>query len=203
MLRDRQTNPIRMLRSGTTMARIPPLQDDDANPDSRAALDKARGMMDAYEVTETDLELTRTEAAVLQSAAAHDPHSIKSFLSCAVARFCDCKIWRSRVGGLTICGLPSDTQLATWLLDSLAMFVQGELANHLMGNPAPKGARRRVINGFVMGCTSRISHRLDELTFASKTTIASNGRALVVAKESAIAAAMAKAGIKWVITSEG
>jgi alkylhydroperoxidase family enzyme len=31
-----------MLQAGRTMARIPPLQDDDANPESRAALDKIR-----------------------------------------------------------------------------------------------------------------------------------------------------------------
>lgn len=163
-----------------------------------AALDKARAMMDAYEVTEADLQLTKAEAAVLRSepAGSRDPHNIKWYLCSAVADFCDCKAWRARNGGLVFCGMQSDAQFATWLLDSLALFVQGELTNHLMGNLAPKGERRFVINGFVVGCTGRISSRLDTLTQQSKAAAAGNSRALVVTKTAAIKATMDKAGIK-------
>jgi hypothetical protein len=58
-----------------------------------AALAKARGMMDAYEVTEADLQLTKTETAILRSEppGSRDPHKIKTYLASAVARFFDCR----------------------------------------------------------------------------------------------------------------
>ena len=101
-----------------------------------AALDKARAMMDAYEVTEADLQLTKAESAILRSEppGSRDPHGIKFGLSAAVSKFCDCEIWRAPCG-LEICGLPADVRFATWLLDTLAAFVQAELARHLMGSP--------------------------------------------------------------------
>jgi hypothetical protein len=50
-----------------------------------AALDKARALMDAYEVTEADLQLTQAESAVLRSEppGSRDPHRIKSGMAIA------------------------------------------------------------------------------------------------------------------------
>jgi hypothetical protein len=48
------------------------------------------------------------------------------------------------------------------------------------------GERRLVINGFVAGCTGRISSRLEELIAQSKVVASSNSRALVVTKTAAI-----------------
>src|SRR6266540_2273015 len=100
--------------------------------EAMAALDKARAMMDAYAVTEAELNLTKEEKAILrrEPPGTKDPHRIKWFLSGAVADFCSCESWRERRvkgGGLVFCGLPSDAQYATWLLDSLASFVQAQL----------------------------------------------------------------------------
>ena len=166
--------------------------------EAMAALDKARAMMDAYEISDDELALTKAESAVLRSEppGSRDPHNIKWYLCSGVADFCDCKAWRARNGGLVFCGIQSDAQFATWLLDSLAGFVQVELTRHLMGNLAPKGERRLVINGFVAGCTGRISARLQELTAQSKVVASSNSRALVITKSAAIKATMEKTGIK-------
>ena len=92
--------------------------------------------------------------------------------------------------------LEADARFATWLLDSLTGFVQTELARHLMGHLAPRGDRRFVINGFVGGCTARIGERIRELCSRSETVVTGNGRELVVTKKHAIAAVMAKAGIR-------
>jgi hypothetical protein len=157
-------------------------------PEALAALDKARAMMDAYEVTEADLQLTKAESAILRSEppGSRDPHGIKFGLSAAVSKFCDCEIWRAPCG-LEICGLPADVRFATWLLDTLAAFVQAELARHLMGSPAPKGERRFIINGFVGGCCKRIRDRLTALCAQSAVGATSNGRDLVAIKSAAIA----------------
>src|ERR1035437_9034590 len=83
-----------------------------------SALDKARAMMDAYEVSEEDLQLSKEEKAVLRTEppGTRDPHGIKNALAMSVAKFCDCEVWKSK-NGLTFCGLKSDAQFATWLLD--------------------------------------------------------------------------------------
>jgi hypothetical protein len=187
--RENLLNKIRALLSKTT-------EHGCTEAEALAALDKARAMMDAYEVSEDELKLAKAEAAVLRAEpeGARDPHGIKWQMASAVADFTDCKCWRSGPR-LTFCGLQSDAQFATWLLDSLTGFVQGELARHLMGSLAPRGERRFIINGFVAGITARISERLRELCKRSETAITTSGRELVVTKKTAIADVMKKAGI--------
>jgi hypothetical protein len=162
-----------------------------------AALDKARALMEAYEVTEEELRLTKAEAAILRSEppGTRDPHNIKFYLCSATAKFCNCKAWRDQGDKLVFCGLPSDVRLATWLLDTLQAFVQAELARHLMGCLAPRGERRFVINGFVGGCCARISDRLNALCTQSASAATSNGRELTVIKNAAITDKMKAEGI--------
>jgi Protein of unknown function (DUF2786) len=166
-----------------------------------AALDKARAWMDAYEISEAELQLTREETAVLRREPPDslDPHNIKFHLMGAVADFCSCQAWqlRKREGkAVTFCGLPSDAQLATWLLDTLAAFVQAELANHLMDTLPPRGERRSAINGFVKSCCARISDRLGALCAQSAGAATTNGRELAVIKSTAVAAKMKECGIR-------
>jgi hypothetical protein len=189
MNRDSLLDKIRALMSKT-------VDNGCTEAEALAALDKARAMMDAYEVTEADLQLSKAEGAILRKEppGSKDPHGIKRGMAVAVAKFCDCKVWRSQEG-LTFCGLKSDAQFATWLLDNLTSFVQAELMNHLIGCLAPKGERRPIINGFVMGATNRISERLKQLCAQSETVASTNSRALVVVKSTAIADKMKELGI--------
>jgi hypothetical protein len=191
MNRDNLLGKIRALLSKTA-------ENGCSEAEAMAALDKARAMMDAYEVTEDDLALTKAEKAVFRTEpdGTRDAHDIKRYLASAVAKFCDCRAWRGHSGALTFCGLPSDAQFATWLLDNLTRFVQAELVNHLRGSLAGRGERRLVITGFVMECTARISERLAALCKQSETVATNNGRALIVVKSSAIADAMASKGIR-------
>jgi Protein of unknown function (DUF2786) len=165
-------------------------------PEALAALDKARACMDAYEVGEDELRLTKEEVAILRSEppGSTDANNIKLYLATSIAEFCDCQGWKGR-DGIVFCGLPSDARLATWLLDSLTVFVRAELARHLIGCLAPKSERRFIINGFVSGCCDRISERLDALCTKSAAVATSNKRALVVVKDAAIKAKMEEEGI--------
>ena len=116
----------------------------------------------------------------------------------AVARFCNCQCWRKvheRV--LVFCGLPSDAQFATWLLDTLTAFVQAEIVKHLMDADPSKEDRRDAIKGFMLGCTERISQRLDELCEQSAAVATSNAKALVVVKDAAVQAKLKELGIKF------
>jgi hypothetical protein len=178
-----------------------------------AALAKARAMIDAYEISDDELALTREEKAVLHKSGGRDPHSVRRFLASSVARFTGCAAWISRGArsdsNLVFCGLRSDADLAEWLLNHLAQFILVELSNFLCKQIYPKGERRRLINGFVIGATNRIGQRLDALTSASRRNDetrardpriadhAPGNRALVLAeiKRDAIKATMAAAGV--------
>jgi hypothetical protein len=166
-----------------------------------AALDKARAWMDAHEITEAELQLTKEEKAVLRSEPPDslDPHNIKWHLMGPVAEFCSCEAWQKRrrdTKQVEFCGLPSDAQYATWLLDALTRFVQGELVRHLMETMPPKGEKRRVIRGFVEGICDRIGHRLRSLREQSAAAATSNGRELVLVKNAAVDAKMKDCRIK-------
>jgi hypothetical protein len=165
------------------------------------ALDKARAWMDAHEITEDELRLTKAEEAVLRSEPPDslDPHNIKFHLMGPVARFCNCRAWQKRRRDTKVvefCGLQSDARLASWLLDTLAQFVQAEIVRHLLETLPPKSEKRRVIAGFVEGSADRICARLDALRDQSVAAATSNGRELVLVKNAAVDARMKACGIK-------
>ena len=158
-----------------------------------SALDKASAMMDAYDITDEELQISKEEAAMLHADPPDkkDPHSIKWRLSYAVAQFCNVRIYRSRhETGLGFIGMPSDVQFAAWLIDSLADFVFAELYAHLIGCLAPPSERRTVIRSFVAACCDHITDRMLALVERSKKARTSNGRELVVIKDAAIKAFM-------------
>jgi hypothetical protein len=156
-----------------------------------SALDKARAMMDAYEISDDELQLVKEEGVTLRADAPDlkDPHSIKWRLSYSVAEFCGVQIYRARhETGLRCIGLPSDVEFAMWLLDTLADFVFAELYAHLIGCLAPQSERRVIMRSFTEACCERIGDRLLALVKRSKPT--GNGRALIVVKDAAIKAFM-------------
>jgi Protein of unknown function (DUF2786) len=166
-----------------------------------SALDMVRALMDAYEVDEDELRLSKEETAILRKEPPDsiDPNNVKFYLMGAVAEFCSCQAWQTRTRegrAVTFCGLPSDAHMATWMLDSLAAFVLGELARHLMDTLPLRGERRRVINGFVEGICGRISERLDALRSQSAAAATSNGRELMVVKSAAVTDKMKACGIR-------
>jgi hypothetical protein len=161
-----------------------------------AALAKARAMRDAYAVTDEELEIAKDEAAILRDDGIdpNDPHRIKRKLASAVAEFCDCRIWLNCSNALQFCGMAGDVDWAAWLLDHLIDFVSVELVKHLMTSLAPSSQRSRIIKGFVLGCTDRISERILELCKppAEQTN---NSKAWMVIKSKAIADKMEECGI--------
>jgi Protein of unknown function (DUF2786) len=187
--RDKMHDKIRALLSKTTANGC-------TQEEELAALAKARALMDAYEVTEADLQLAKDEGIIMRKGSADDPHDIKFWMSSAVAQFCECKAWRDSDEKLVFMGTPSDARFATWLTDHLASFVLAELASHLMGDIAVGATRRQVINGFVVGITGRISERLRELCKPAPAASA-NSRELVVVKQTLIKAKLDELGIRF------
>jgi hypothetical protein len=164
-----------------------------------SALDKASAMMDAYDITDEEVRLTKEEKAILHADPPDlkDPHKIKWRLTYGIGRFCGVQIYRSRhQTGLKCIGMPGDVQFAMWLLDNLADFVFSELYSHLIGCLAPKSERRVITRSFVEAACEGISDRLDALVEQSKAARTSNGRELVVIKDAAIQAFMKENDIR-------
>ena len=63
-----------------------------------SALDKASAMMDAYDITDEEVQIAKDEAAMLHADPPDlkDPHKIKWRLCYGVAEFCGVQIFRSR-----------------------------------------------------------------------------------------------------------
>jgi Protein of unknown function (DUF2786) len=63
-----------------------------------SALDKASAMMDAYDISDADVQDAKDEAAMLHADPPDlkDPHKIKWRLSHAVGEFCGVRVYRSR-----------------------------------------------------------------------------------------------------------
>jgi hypothetical protein len=156
-----------------------------------AALDKVAALKDSYDITDEEVMAAKDEAAVLHAEPPNtkDPHRIKWLLGHGVAEFCGVLIFRTRhESGLRCVGIPSDVQLAMWLLDHLADFVFAELYAHLIGCLTPQSERRIVMRSFTRACCQRINERLHALVERSKAARTSNGRELVVIKDAAIKA---------------
>jgi hypothetical protein len=164
-----------------------------------AALDKTRAMMDAYAITDAELQIAKDEAAILHADPPdlQDPHKIKWRLTYGVAQFCGAQIYRAwHETGLRCIGMPSDVQFAMWLLDNLADFVFNALMEHLIGCCAPKGERRIITRTFIEACCERITDRLLALVERSEEARTSNGRELVVIKDAQIKAFMKQHDIR-------
>jgi hypothetical protein len=164
------------------------------------ALTKARALIDAHEITDDELQLSREEKAILHDegeADARDTHGIKWRFGRGVSRFCNVQICRdSSKAGLSFIGFKSDIDQAIWLLDHLADFVHEKLFEFLLDCLAPEGKeRKQEIRGFVIGITERINGRLMKMCDAVKDGHY-NISALVVIKEHAIKEFMMAEGIK-------
>lgn len=164
--------------------------------EAMAALDKARAMMDAYEVTDEDLLLKGEKAAIFNSTV-RDPHGIRNRLGTKVAEFTDCKIWRQANGCVSMCGLESDVEFGNWLLETLSNFVKLEMVKYLSTIAYSPKEKKYHVNGFVGGATGKIVERLAILILASKSKESGNGRALVVAKSALIDETMKAEGLKF------
>jgi hypothetical protein len=177
--------------------------------EASSALIKAQAMMDAYEITEQDLELTKQEKAILRGIGYHDPHEIKRNLCMGVSKFTNTKCFlhverkenryrASKTYEIKFIGLPADIDFAVWLTDTLSYFIQGELAQYLANNPFASGTRRHLINGFVMGCAARITERLKALASAPHVAPSGDTRnALAVVQQAAIAEFMDEHGLHF------
>lgn len=158
--------------------------------EAMSAIDKAKALMDEYDVTDTDLEFGG-ETIEINTIPKDDNDEIRARLCIAVGAFCGCMTFKNGFERIAYTGLYSETVFAHWLLDTLELFVKRECGNWLVRNPSPYRVRRTEIKGFVYGCSLRISERLHELAKQRHKP----GTALAVKKNALVQTKLKNAGI--------
>lgn len=134
--------------------------------EAMAALAKARELMATYEIDEKELDAFSKEKTTTFATENRDPYEIKRSLCVNVGRFTRCKAYRDRAEVINFAGKESDIIFATWLLDTLQMFVMRELRAYQKKLITEKGiahSNNLTSASFVAGCAFRINEKLKEL----------------------------------------
>ena len=157
--RDRMAAVIRILLSKTTSSGC-------TEGEATSAAEKARILMDKYHIDQGALGM-EAEGTTQGYGAAQKVRNVvfSDYVALAVAGFCDCKTWKktwaAEAQRHVFFGLDSDTEFASWLLDSLCTFIKGNLPPVSDATPRERWAYQR---SFVRGAAVRINKRLNDLT---------------------------------------
>jgi Protein of unknown function (DUF2786) len=128
----------------------------------------------------------------------------------AIDTFCEVCTWYTTFVGqaeITILGLRSDAELASYLIDSLTNFALAGADLHVaverklalaMGEPMTAAQSQEAHRSHLLGCASRIHQRLDEMVEQRKARAATPGSRALVAldKPALIQAEMERLDIK-------
>lgn len=134
--------------------------------EAMAALAKARELMATYEIDEKELQEFDREKTTTFKTENRDPYEIKSNLCVNVGKFTRCKAYLDRENVINFAGKESDIVFASWLLDTLQMFVMRELRAYQKKLITEKGighSNNLTSASFVAGCAHRINEKLKEL----------------------------------------
>lgn len=134
--------------------------------EAMAALAKARELMATYEINEKELQEFDREKTTTFKTENRDPYEIKRNLCVNVGKFTRCKAYRDRENVINFAGKESDIVFASWLLDTLQMFVMRELRAYQRKLITEKGighSNNLTSASFVAGCAYRINEKLKEL----------------------------------------
>lgn len=134
--------------------------------EAMAALSKARELMATYEIDEKELQEFDREKTTTFKTENRDPYEIKRNLCVNVGKFTRCKAYRDRENVINFAGKESDIIFASWLLDTLQMFVMRELRAYQKKLITEKGighSNNLTSASFVAGCAHRINEKLKEL----------------------------------------
>ena len=169
-----------------------------------AAAEMASRLMEEYEVdfSEEDVAAEDVTAVDVETGLGRRGHRRQhdvKWVAVAVSRFCQVRAITSRTddGRLAIrfMGLREDVTWAEWLMAMLRGAMERAWRDYRRDNVLwthPATARAN----FMYSMTLRINERLDEITNARKRAAVTEGRALVVVKDAAVARWLVARGLK-------
>lgn len=162
--------------------------------EAMSAAEKAREMMDKYQVTQTEAELEADGVAQQATIRRKSGRiNLEPWIAVAIAEYCDCKIWRQGKNTNIFMGLTGDAEFAAWLLDSLRSFIENETKRYMQTAPRLWDIEK----SFMLGCAARIRQRLATLTAERRrhSPVMGDGRALVVVKGAIVERAFGTLGL--------
>jgi len=174
-----------------------------------AAATKARAIMDAHRLTQSDIEVQEepidqelVDRPVDQKSAAVDAclHGIDAY--CGVETWFRSgrsnDVWKRR---LVIFGLRSDVQMAKYLYQMIASTIRLETAKFARDNQnvwRDAATTRKLNQSFQVGMARRVGQRLVELAASANATAkTSDGTALVVVKNAVVQQAYANLNLNF------
>ena len=111
----------------------------------------------------------------------------------ALARFCDCKVWRARTGEqahYVFFGFETDTALAAYLFQVIDRAIRTELEGFRVGHPTLAGTLlRRASASFQGGMAARVGERLEAMHAAREAAVAAQrptGTALILVRHQVV-----------------
>lgn len=169
-----------------------------------AAAAKARSLLDAYRLTQSDLEV---EAEPIEDTLLDRPNAQRlaavDLTLTGIDRYCGVKTWFNRQRGvrrIRMIGLKSDVEMAVYLYRLIAEAIKRETvayAGRPGGRDGGASVTRTLNQSFQVGMAHRINARLKDMAKALEPTArTATGTALVVVKSAAVNAAFDKLGIK-------
>lgn len=168
-----------------------------------AAAQKAQEFMDRYHLDHGALGMETEGTHEYRQPSDWDTAQIKFLLLSRIAQFTDTRCWRNGPGtkkhgtDFTFFGLKSDTDFASWLLESLSTFVVQQSTAYrlacILDDPLDQLTKDGEAS-FQLGCIDRINERLRALVEARKTT--ATGRALIPLKNQIVERDFRKLGIR-------
>jgi hypothetical protein len=170
-----------------------------------AAAEMVGRLLERYALSMAEIEVRTTGCVQVEvPLAGRRRRPIDSALP-AIARFCDCKVWRAHAaegGSYVFFGFPADAALARYLYAVVEHAMQGELALFRHRSPWLAGVGlRRASASFQHGMAVRVSERLEAMRAEREVAVAagrSDGRALMVVKQAAVAEAFRAAKVRLV-----
>lgn len=150
--------------------------------EAMSALEMAEKLMERHEISNDDLKLDN-EKAIIEVSDMKDPQNIRWKLCYRVSKFTETYTYGNKKS-VKFAGLKADVEFAIWLTETLTAFTQQQLKSYMWANgyqSLQSAKRNRIINSFVIGCTSRIDSKLLQIINNRKVIINSN--ALVLAKQ--------------------
>lgn len=124
------------------------------------------------------------------------------YVTNAISEYCDCRVWRTNVGGgqqgIRFLGRQSDAEVASYLTDLIAHALETQWQSYRRENFI-SGRDMSERASFLLGMTHRLSARLREMKAERNRAVDAGGRtagALVVVKSAEVDAAFAKLQMK-------
>lgn len=168
---------------------------------------KAGELMDKYGIESSEVEIRaekcetgghRSRAGKKGDRERSSGTSEVSLVALAIARYCQCKVWRSGAE-IMYFGLPHDVEIAVYMTDAIETAMRTSFRKWRKGPDRPRDVSGHKLRGqFMSAMAARLTARLDEMKKErdGQHHETSDGRSLVLVKNAVVEEQFAELGMR-------